>query len=304
MELQTGNFSSKEGSYYSVDTGARQEYRNRCSRLVVYIFSAIIFIVGIGLMVGGGLQKKNGGVLPICPNCEKIITALFAIGGVILVFGILGVYAAHSRNSCIAAIFIITLLLLAIIFLGAGIGFLVVQGGSHLEQLWQGAVKNEPDAICQLQDRLGCSGFDFCCYNSSDNSSTTTSAPNNFVFVDMELGSGSAGNTSSTTTSTTTTVGTTTATGPTSSTIAPAPSTTTTSTTLAPPVAQCNSLTSASDVKDFCVPTCFKNAAPCGQILKDDLKKLTVPVSAVFFPLGVLSILVAWASKRMLAKEQ
>src|SRR3989338_344327 len=86
MELQTGNFAGgRDGSYYSVDTGRQKEFRNNCANYVVYAFSFFLVLVSVGLFVGAAMQDKNPSFVTFCPDCKKVISATFAVGGCILV---------------------------------------------------------------------------------------------------------------------------------------------------------------------------------------------------------------------------
>jgi hypothetical protein len=339
MESSNGNFTARDGSYYAVDTGARVTYSNRCARLVVMIWAALLVVIGLALAIVGGVQQSQN-LLPLCPNCKTVVVMLIAIGVVIMVFGTIGAYAAYTRNSCISLVFGITLFLLALVFSGCGVAVAVINSGTHLDTLWKDSVADDAEAICKIQSKFKCSGFSQCCYiidsNASLPSTTVTAAASPLMMAardavvmddtttggDTTTGAGDTttggdGTTTSgdATTAAPTTAAPTTAAPTTAAPTTKAPTTEAPTTTVAPDtntsaaaVSGCTIVVKGSEAAKalgpWCVNTCLDNAPPCGPTLREDLKKILLPTLGIFFTLGVLNLLVAWAAKRMLKQDE
>lgn len=273
MEASSAFASTREGAYYNVNTGANSgAYKNRCARIIVVIWAIVLIIVGLALAITGGVEKSKG-LLPICPKCDQVIAMLIGIGVVIIIFGSIGAWAAISRNRCITGIFGVMLVILTIIFLGLGIGVALINSSTHLGNFWKWNVQNDPEAICQVQAKMSCSGYSACCFfdnASSSNANDTTTA----VAV---------------------------------ATTTDASATTSTSAAAATPGAACTMVAKGSqaetDLKDWCAPSCYSNAPPCEAQINQQFKELMAPGLVLFFSLFVCCAVCAWMAWRMLQKE-
>jgi len=165
------NYSKLEtdgGQWYSSD--AEPVYRNKCSRIIVITVSVILFLVGVGVMILGKVQQDKK-VLPLCPHCTDLITACYIVGGALAFFALIGLAGALTRIRCFAFIYTFLLVLLGLVCCAAGFAVVAFDTNlkqSDVEKLWDDAVSANEDFICDIQDRLNCSGFNSCCLNIGD----------------------------------------------------------------------------------------------------------------------------------------
>lgn len=143
-----------------------------CMSLCVLIFSILIMLGGIALIVIGALQKKDN-IIPLCPNCEQVEIGLYATGGIIVFIGLLGFLAALCRVKALAVPFMIFIFLFGLVFLGGGVFCIIMRENPdtvNLLGLWKSTVQSSPQFACNLQQELGCSGFQSGCCSTNQTS--------------------------------------------------------------------------------------------------------------------------------------
>lgn len=144
-----------------------------CGSCTVMVFSIILFLIGLGIIVFGAVEKKQK-LLPLCPNCDDVITGMYIAGGAVMFVSLFGIAAARLRHKCMAVPFTFFIVILGLGFIAVGVAAIIFKSGVksfNLEPLWHDAVRDDPDFICSIQTNLKCSGFDHCCYTNSSGSS-------------------------------------------------------------------------------------------------------------------------------------
>lgn len=154
------------GATWYADMG-EPGYKNKCSRYIVIIFGVVLMLVGGGVIAVARIQKERK-VLPVCPDCNTIITIMYIFGGALILVALLGLAAAVTRVKCLAYFFSMIMLSVALGCMGAGFAVVAIDVGlnkdqTELAKLWTDTIKDEPQAICDLQSALECSGFTQCC---------------------------------------------------------------------------------------------------------------------------------------------
>ena len=149
------------GDLYAEDP----EHRNHCSRLVVVVISVLLMLGGVAIAVLGRIEKEKK-IFPLCPHCNDLIVVLYIIGACVGVVGLVGLIAAATRVRCLAVVFTVLLIVFTLVLAAAGTAAAIYDSGMHkddLRRLWQDAVRDDPQVICDLQGSLDCSGFSKCC---------------------------------------------------------------------------------------------------------------------------------------------
>ena len=156
--------------YYRLDDGKGGKGGHSCLSIFVLVFSAIITLVGLGLLVLGIVQKEHQ-VLPLCPGCNSLATGLDIAGAIVILVGLVGVLASVTRRKIFAVPFTFLIAILGILFLVLGAGAIVYDlsvGSIDLQTVWTTSVRNDPALICSIESNLQCSGFsDGCCRSAS-----------------------------------------------------------------------------------------------------------------------------------------
>ena len=155
------------GQTWYTDAGGSGDakYRNTCARGLVMVISAVLLLAGIGVCIFGRVEQDKK-VLPLCPECKHFVTALYIFGGCLMVFALLGIGAAVTRFKPLAFLYTLLLVLLAVALIAAGFAVVIFETGlkeTEVEKLWNDAVADEEQFVCQLQEKLKCSGFTKCC---------------------------------------------------------------------------------------------------------------------------------------------
>jgi hypothetical protein len=161
-------------TWYTDASGGQLEYKNKCSRIIVIVFSVFLLLAGIGLCIVGRVEKDHK-ILPLCPKCDQFIMAMYIFGGVLIAFGFVGLVSAVTRLKCAAFLYAVVMVLLAIAMFGAGVAVVVFDTGlreSEVEDLWRDAISDHESFVCDIQDRLQCSGFYKCCQVLPTNASS------------------------------------------------------------------------------------------------------------------------------------
>lgn len=158
--------------HYAEDKGmsifnTEKRFENSCARLFVFGFCGILLLAGLGVIIFAAVEKHEQ-VLPVCPECSSFIIAMFVFGAVLFVVALWGIGAAKTRVKCLAYPFAGFVVLIAVVFVAAGIAAVVYETNAKdldLEKLWKDAVKNDKNFICRIQKDFHCSGFgaNHCC---------------------------------------------------------------------------------------------------------------------------------------------
>jgi hypothetical protein len=276
------------------------EHRNSCSRVIVVIISIVLILGGAAIAILGRVQKDKH-IFAICPHCDDLVLAMYILGGCIALIGLVGLIGAITRVRCVAFLFTVLVVIMALALLAAGITVTVYQAGLHrseIRKLWTDAVHDDPQLICELQDNLDCSGFDMCCNVTwptvapmlHHSGLRIQAAPKGLHMV--ALGEGNSTNTTNMTTATTTTT--------------PAPQT-----TAAPPVTTvfpvnvCN--ITLDQYSEQCAPRCTDSntqySATCSEKAEQEVKNHMAMILGCLFGGAALLALTAVASVRMTLKS-
>ena len=243
---------------------ASEDVKSRpgCMSYSVLIFSTLFTLFGIVIVVLD-ILSTDAEIISVCPSCMSIKNIGYITGTSVALAGLLGVAASLSRHKCLAIPFAILILVLGLACLALGIFVVLLQVGeltaSKLTPMWESAVRSQPNAICDIQSRLGCSGFNYgCCYTNE------TAIPHGiasaFCFITTANGSTYSANGSAVTWP-----------------------------------------------KEICVPSCTVTAnqtTPCDDALENEIKKYTVPITAIVFSMGVVFIVTTVMSILMTRKTQ
>ena len=296
---------------------------HNCASVMVMGFSVLLFLIGVGLIVIGAIEKDQK-LLPICPQCDKIVLGMYIAGGIVIAIALLGAAAANLRMKVLAVPYIVFLFLISIALLGVSAAVIVFSTGNGLglKEAWIHDVVADSSEICSIQNDLQCSGFELgCCYGPDYNITTsTTAAPANTTSTasttapnttTTEATTSTTTPTTTTTTETTTTTDTTTTVETTSTTAANTTTTgttttaNTTSSTPAPPGGDyCYTLQNGNPppwVAQVCVPGCASNsfAVTCDDAIRSKLKSNLGAIIGATIPLAFIMILTAILSWRM-----
>eukprot|EP00672_Neobodo_designis_P018405 CAMPEP_0174832838 /NCGR_PEP_ID=MMETSP1114-20130205/3885_1 /TAXON_ID=312471 /ORGANISM="Neobodo designis, Strain CCAP 1951/1" /LENGTH=348 /DNA_ID=CAMNT_0016066705 /DNA_START=33 /DNA_END=1077 /DNA_ORIENTATION=+ len=152
-------------SYSRVVTDDEPVYANKCARIFVLVLAGIFAAAGMAIAILGRIELDHK-VLPICPDCSNFATAMYIVGSCVAVFGLLGIAAAATRFKPLAFFYAFLLFLLAVLCFACGVAIVVFELGlkkSEVRRVWVQEVSDERQVLCDLQQKLECSGFDHCC---------------------------------------------------------------------------------------------------------------------------------------------
>jgi hypothetical protein len=141
-------------------------YANTFSRVFIIALSALLIAAGMGIAILGRLELDDKTILPICPSCNQFVTAMYIVGGCVAGFGLLGIIAAITRVKLVAFLYALILFVIAVLMFCCGVAIITFEVGlkeSEVRKLWTTALTDDSDLICDLQNRLHCSGFNSCC---------------------------------------------------------------------------------------------------------------------------------------------
>jgi hypothetical protein len=164
-QQQQQQMTTAPETWYTPHDDGRPRFRNNASRVVVLVFSVFLLLAGIAVCIVGRVQQDKK-ILPLCPHCSQLVTAMYAFGGALIVLSLIGLGSGVTRFKPLAFFFTFLMILLAIAFIAAGFAVVVFETGlkeSEVETLWTDAIQDEGSMVCDLQDQLHCSGFNACC---------------------------------------------------------------------------------------------------------------------------------------------
>lgn len=151
--------------YQRVVTDDEPTYPNTCARTFVAILSGLLLASGMAIAILGRIEQDHK-VLPVCPKCDTFIVVMYIAGSCVAVFGLLGLVAAKTRLKLVAFFYAFLMFLMAVLCFAAGCAVLVFDLGlkrSEVERMWTDAISDDARLVCDLQERLECSGFSVCC---------------------------------------------------------------------------------------------------------------------------------------------
>jgi len=155
--------SAASGAWYSQDS--EPVYRNKCSRAIVIMVSGFLFLLGVAVMIVAKVQQDKK-FLTLCPNCNVVITVMYIFGGSLAFIALLGLVGALTRIRLFAYVYTLFLIILALACMAAGFAVVAFENNlkqSEITKLWDDAVSDNDDFICDFQHEFNCSGFTTCC---------------------------------------------------------------------------------------------------------------------------------------------
>lgn len=144
-----------------------REYPNTISRALLFIGAGILTALAVIAAVVVAIESKRD-----CADCGSTSTHFYIGAAVLFAVGILGIAAGASRHPCPTYSFAVIVALLAIGSIATAAAML---SDSWSKDLWQDAVKDDPDFVCSIQDKESCSGYNRNCNNHTRNMSSTLS---------------------------------------------------------------------------------------------------------------------------------
>eukprot|EP00755_Sulcionema_specki_P038872 Sspe_Gene.111727::Locus_93859_Transcript_1_1_Confidence_1.000_Length_848::g.111727::m.111727 len=137
-----------------------------CTRRTLLLSNTFLMLAGIALVVTASIALSKPSWLEVCTECAQLLIAGIILGSALFVHSILGFIAILKRKRWLLlgygavhvawlVLFVSSIVLLALVYNG--------EMNDQMNTLWTNWVKNRPKTICELQDKLECSGWKTCC---------------------------------------------------------------------------------------------------------------------------------------------
>ena len=159
-----------------------------CTQMFRYILMLVNFIFVIagiaGIVVAAiMLHKKDHSYLNFCHVCTRFNYVTIVAFGLLLFFSLLGLRALWKRSNCALIAYGMYLVVFFIVALAIGVVIVMIHEGkfeSELRTTWEDSARNDPDGLCDFEERVECSGWDELCDELQDfNNGTTTNGTKN-----------------------------------------------------------------------------------------------------------------------------
>lgn len=143
----------------------------------IFTLASIAAIIVAAIM----LAKKDESYLNFCRVCARFNYVTIVACGLLLFFSMLGLRALWKRNTCTLIVYGIYLGIFFLISLAIGIIIILIHEekfDSDLRNAWIDGADDDPAELCNFETKVGCSGWDTLCNETTDVNGTIITVAN------------------------------------------------------------------------------------------------------------------------------